>query len=210
LTRCNCTGPRHTCGGRLDGGAPDSYYGIPKENPNVIYVGQGGPKGVQGAQGTQGPAGAGAQGTQGLQGPIGPGGGAQGTTGAQGATGPQGPAGLQGLQGSIGTQGVQGTDGGGVTLQQLNNAIAGVALGSTDSLSEGITNLYFKTSRVAYTHAQNVASDTWVVNHNLSFYPNVTVKDSAGTIYEGEISYTSLGSLTLTFSSAFSGTALLS
>jgi hypothetical protein len=63
---------------------------------------------------------------------------------------------------------------------------------------------------VAYTHTQGVASSTWVVNHNLSFYPNVTVKDSAGTIYEGEISYTSLGSLTLTFSSAFSGTAFLS
>ena len=195
--RCRCVGNEHTCG-------------LQTTSPNVVYVGQGGPKGVQGTQGTQGPAGSGTQGTQGLQGLIGPGGGAQGATGTQGATGAQGPAGLQGLQGSSGPQGVQGTDGGGVTLQQLNDAIAGSALASTDDLSEGVSNLYFTTSRVAYTHTQSVASDTWVVNHNLSFYPNITVKDSAGTIYEGEISYTSLGSLTLTFSSAFSGTAFLS
>jgi hypothetical protein len=195
--RCRCVGSQHTCG-------------IQNTNPNVVYVGQGGPKGAQGVQGTQGPAGSGAQGAQGTQGLIGPGGGAQGATGTQGLVGAQGPAGLQGLQGASGPQGVQGANGGGVTLQQLSDAILASALGSTDDLPEGISNLYFKTSRVAYTHTQSVASSTWVVNHNLSFYPNVTVKDSAGTIYEGEISYTSLGSLTLTFSSAFSGTAFLS
>ena len=200
MTRCRCVGNRHTCG----------IQNVNVQGPNVVYVGQGGPRGLQGATGTQGPAGAGAQGVQGTQGLIGPGGGAQGTTGAQGATGTQGPAGLQGLQGGPGAQGIQGTDGGGVTLQQLSDAIAGVALSTTDDLPEGITNLYFKSSRVAYTHTQGVASAIWVVDHNLDFYPNVTVQDSAGTIYEGEISYTSLGSLTLTFSSAFSGTAFLS
>lgn len=194
---CRCVGNRHTCG-------------IQNVGPNVVYVGQGGPKGVQGATGAQGPAGAGTQGAQGTQGLIGPGGGAQGTTGAQGATGTQGPVGLQGLQGSAGPQGLQGTNGGGVTLQQLSDAISASALASTDDLPEGVTNLYFTTSRVAYTHTQGVASNTWVVNHNLSFYPNVTVQDSAGTIYEGEITYNSSGSLTLTFSSAFSGTAFLS
>jgi hypothetical protein len=199
LTRCRCVGTYHTCG----------IQNV-ERNPDVIYVGQGGPKGVQGAQGVQGPAGSGTQGAQGIQGLIGPGGGAQGSSGLQGSTGAQGPAGLQGLQGSLGIQGLQGSDGGGVTAQQLSDAIAASALGSTDDLSEGTSNLYFRTSRVAYTHTQSVASDTWVVNHNLSFYPNVTVKDSAGTIYEGEISYTSLGSLTLTFSSAFSGQAFLS
>ena len=200
MTRCRCVGTSHTCG----------IQNVNVQGPNVVYVGQGGPRGLQGATGTQGPAGAGAQGVQGTQGLIGPGGGAQGTTGAQGATGTQGPAGLQGLQGGPGAQGIQGTDGGGVTLQQLSDAIAAVALSTTDDLPEGITNLYFKSSRVAYTHTQGVASAIWVVNHNLDFYPNVTVQDSAGTIYEGEISYTSLGSLTLTFSSAFSGTAFLS
>ena len=134
----------------------------------------------------------------------------QGATGTQGATGAQGPAGLQGLQGSSGPQGVQGTDGGGVTTQQLANAIAGAALGSTDDLPEGVVNKYFTTSRVAYVHTQGAASNTWNVTHNLGFYPNVTVQDSAGTIYEGEITYTNSVSLTVTFSSAFSGKAYLS
>ena len=178
-------------------------------NPNVVVVGQGGPKGVQGVQGTQGPAGSGAQGVQGVQGPIGPGGGAQGATGAQGPTGLQGAQGATGA-GAQGIQGLQGTNGGGVTLQQLNDALAGSALGSTDDLTEGVTNLYFKTSRVAYTHTQGVSSATWTINHNLGFYPNLTVQDSAGTIYEGEITYTDSVSLTVTFSSAFSGKAYLS
>ena len=134
----------------------------------------------------QGSVGAGTQGVQGVQGPSGPGSGAQGT------------------------QGVQGVDGGGVTLQQLSDAIAGAALSSTDALAEGISNLYFKPSRVAYNHVQGVATSTWNIVHNLGFYPNVTVQDSAGNIVEGEISYTNSDSLVLTFSTAFSGEAYLS
>jgi hypothetical protein len=164
---CRCVGNRHTCG-------------IQNVGPNVVVVGQGGPRGPQGVQG---PAGSAVQGTQGTIGPIGPGGGAQGT---------------------------QGTQGPGVSIQDVQNAISSSALGSTDDLAEGTTNLYFKTSRVAYTHLQGSSSSTWIINHNLNFYPNVTVQDSAGTIYEGEISYTNLDSLTVTFSSAFSGKAYLS
>jgi len=203
LTRCRCVGARHTCG----------IQNVNPQSPNVVVVGQGGPKGVQGATGAQGPAGTGTQGVQGIQGLIGPGGGAQGTTGAQGATGTQGAAGTQGstgAQGAVGSQGVQGTDGGGVTFQQLTDAIAGSALGSTDELAEGVTNKYFTVGRVSYIHTQGVASNTWIINHNLGFYPNLTVQDSAGTIYEGEITYTNSDSLTVTFSSSFSGKAYLS
>ena len=173
MTRCGCVGTRHTCG-------------IQNINPNVVVLGQGGPKGVQGTQGVQGPLGVGLQGTQGTIGPVGPGAGAQGT------------------------QGTQGIDGGGVTLQQLSDAIAGVSLGSTDDLVEGTTNKYFTTSRVSYQHTQGVASNTWNITHNLQFYPNVTVQDSAGNIVEGEISYTNSDSLIVTFSNAFSGEAYLS
>ena len=63
---------------------------------------------------------------------------------------------------------------------------------------------------ISYVHNQGVVSDTWVVNHNLNFYPNVTVIDSSGAVYEGEITYNSVNQLTLTFSVGFSGTAYLS
>jgi len=63
---------------------------------------------------------------------------------------------------------------------------------------------------VAYRHIQSETSDTWEITHNLNFYPNVTVIDSAGTICEGDINYVSQNSLTLNFAGAFSGEAFLS
>lgn len=176
---------------------------------SVISSSSGG--GVQGVQGTQGRTGIqgprGFQGTQGLQGTTG--------AGVQGATGSQGVQGLQGLQGSVGVgtqgvQGLQGTNGGGVTEEQLANAIAGAALSNTDDLPEGTTNRYYTTARVSYMHTQNAVSNSWVINHNLGFRPNITVQDSAGTTYEGEINHTSANSLTVSFSAAFSGKAYLS
>jgi hypothetical protein len=85
-----------------------------------------------------------------------------------------------------------------------------LALTSTDDLPEGIQNLYFTPQRVSYTHTQGVASNAWNITHNLHFYPNVTVQDSAGNIVEGEITYTNSDSLTVSFSTAFSGEAYLS
>jgi len=187
-------------------------------------VGQGGPKGAQGVQGLQGRIGTGINilgsyanyaaliaahptGTQGDAYLIG---GILYVWSSNAWTNAGNIQGAQGVQGTTGTQGVQGTTGGGVTLQQLYNAISGAALGSTDDLPEGTINKYFTVGRVSYTHTQGVASSTWTINHNLGFYPNLTVQDSAGTIYEGEITYTDSGSLTVTFSSAFSGKAYLS
>lgn len=63
---------------------------------------------------------------------------------------------------------------------------------------------------VAYVHNQGTASATWNITHNLGWNPNVTVQDSAGGIVEGEIAYTNINSLVLTFTSAFSGKAYLS
>lgn len=63
---------------------------------------------------------------------------------------------------------------------------------------------------VAYHHVQGTASATWNITHHLGWYPNVTVQDSGGSIVEGEISYTSSNTLTVTFSGAFRGDAYLS
>ena len=110
--------------------------------------------------------------------------------GSQGVQGPQGDSGVQG------TQGIQGAQGG--------------SLGTTDELAEGVQNLYFTPSRVAYQHTQSLPSSSWNITHNLGFYPNIVIQDSGGSIVEGEITYTNSNSLTVTFSSAFSGTAYLS
>lgn len=107
-----------------------------------------------------------------------------------------------GQGGAIGPQGIQG-------IQGIQGAAA-AAVSSSDDIPEGSNNLYFRTNRVAYVHTQGVPSLTWTIPHNLGFFPNLTVQDSSGTIYEGEITYTNSDSLTVSFSSAFSGKAYLS
>jgi hypothetical protein len=164
----------------------------------IVVPGTGG--GVQGAQGLQGRMGLqGLQGTQGVQGNTGTG--AQGATGTQGSTGTQG---LQGVQGAVGEglQGIQGTDGA--------QGIAGSGVTSTDDVPEGIENLYYTPERVSFVFSQEVASSSWNITHNLGFYPNITVQDSANSIVEGEIVYQSANAVQINFASSFSGTAYLS
>lgn len=63
---------------------------------------------------------------------------------------------------------------------------------------------------VSKRHTQTSASSTWAITHNLNFYPNVTVFDSAGTMVEGTITHTDETALTITFSASISGKAYLS
>lgn len=58
-----------------------------------------------------------------------------------------------------------------------------------------------------YVHTQNVAQTVWVITHNLGKYPSVVVVDSANNVVIGDISYIDLNSISLSFSTAFSGKA---
>tara|TARA_R110002096_G_C14619758_1_gene724049 strand:+ start:779 stop:1489 length:711 start_codon:yes stop_codon:yes gene_type:complete len=48
-----------------------------------------------------------------------------------------------------------------------------------------------------------------VINHNLGKIPSVTVIDGSGNIVHGDIAYTDLNNLTITFNTAFAGNAYL-
>lgn len=61
-----------------------------------------------------------------------------------------------------------------------------------------------------YVHNQVSASTTWSVAHNLKFYPNVSIVDSALSHVMGEVTYIDENNLTVSFTSAFSGKAFLS
>jgi len=63
---------------------------------------------------------------------------------------------------------------------------------------------------VSYVHNQGAVLAAWTVNHNLNFFPNVTVYDSAGSMVEGTVSHTNQVTLIITFSAAISGKAHLS
>lgn len=61
-----------------------------------------------------------------------------------------------------------------------------------------------------FVFEQAIASDTWIIEHNLSKYPSVMVVDSAGNAQiPDEIQYNSENKITVTFISAFAGTAYL-
>jgi len=63
----------------------------------------------------------------------------------------------------------------------------------------------------SYRHVQPTGSTSWVIPHNLGYYPNVAVVDSAGTeIFPGTVQYDSVNQITLTFSSSVGGEAYLS
>jgi len=60
-----------------------------------------------------------------------------------------------------------------------------------------------------FVYTQNVASSTWVINHNLNKYGSVSIVDSGGTIVNGNVEYNSLDQVTVTFNSAFTGQAFV-
>ena len=100
----------------------------------------------------------------------------------QGLTGAQGLTGPQGIQGIQGIQGVQGEQG-----------------------IQGIQGPMHST----YIFTQPSPLDIWVITHGLLKRPSVNIVDSAGTEIEGETKYDSDSQITITFSSAFSGSAYL-
>ena len=156
-----------------------------------LTVGGPGPQGQPGVDGEQGEVGPpGPAGPRGPIGPVGPRGatGQPGQTGPPGATGPAGPTGadstVPGPPGETGPQGEQGEPG--------PQGPAGTLEGA------------------AYLHNQGVAAAVWVIQHNLGWYPNVTVVDSGGSTVEGDVTAASINQLQLTFSGAFTGVAFLS
>lgn len=64
---------------------------------------------------------------------------------------------------------------------------------------------------LSYVHTQNAPSSSWIITHGLGFIPNITVIDSARSVVEGSYTYSEDGNtVTLSFSSPFSGKAYLS
>ena len=60
-----------------------------------------------------------------------------------------------------------------------------------------------------YTFVQAVPSAVWTITHNLEKYPSVSVVNSSNQLGYGQVNYTSLNELTITFSAAFAGKAFL-
>ena len=62
----------------------------------------------------------------------------------------------------------------------------------------------------SYAHHQMIPAAVWVITHPLPYVPNITIVNSAGEEVEGDVTYNSGTTITVSFSGAFSGTAYLS
>lgn len=60
-----------------------------------------------------------------------------------------------------------------------------------------------------YVHNQISSSALWTINHNLKKYPSVSVVDSAGTQFIGDVTYLNENAVEVRFSAEFSGKAYL-
>ncbi len=64
-------------------------------------------------------------------------------------------------------------------------------------------------SSKSFIHTQQVASDTWEINHSLNKYPSVTIVDTSGNLVVGSVHYISISKIVVKFSAPFSGVAYL-
>jgi len=60
-----------------------------------------------------------------------------------------------------------------------------------------------------YSECFEIASDKWVITHNLGRYPSVTVVDNDNKVVVGDIKYDNTNTVTITFDAAFTGCAFL-
>ena len=130
--------------------------------------------------------------------------------------GPQGPRGKTILNGSGAPANNLGIEGD-FYYNTSTNQFYGPKL--SDTTWSGATIIILASSGAEFAHssswelAQVQGSGTSryvVINHNLGFYPNVTVKTSAGDVLETGIDYNSINQITLTMAQPFAGTAYLS
>ena len=70
-------------------------------------------------------------------------------------------------------------------------------------------NKRFTVEDKTFVYTQQTESNEWEIKHDLNKFPSVIVVDSAGTLIQGEITYTDNNNISINFSSAISGKAYL-
>lgn len=88
-------------------------------------------------------------------------------------------------------------------------SISNGGTGATNA-ADARANLGITEMTQSYVYEQGVAASTWTIDHNLGFYPSVTVVDSAGNMVSGEVNYASINRVVVSFNGSFAGSAYLS
>jgi hypothetical protein len=131
--------------------------------------------------------------------------------------GPQGPRGKTILNGSGAPSNNLGLEGD-FYYNTVNTEFYGPKLSDATWSGATIITLSQESTEFSFSSSWEIGQVTGpvdniysvAISHNLGFYPNVTVKTSAGDILETGIDYNSINQITLTMAQPFSGTAYLS
>lgn len=71
------------------------------------------------------------------------------------------------------------------------------------------TTLPYISPFATYIYDQMVASDLWIIVHNLNCYPSVSIIDTGGNVVIGDVRYISNKEIHVSFSNIFSGKVYL-
>lgn len=82
-------------------------------------------------------------------------------------------------------------------------------LNITPSVSNLVTKEELKKATDTFVFEQGIASDTWVIEHNLNKRPSITVVDSADNVVEGAEKYIDENTVEIYFNGSFKGKAYL-
>lgn len=66
-----------------------------------------------------------------------------------------------------------------------------------------------RTIALEFVYIQGTPATVWEIIHNMNCHPGVTVIDSGNNQVEGSVTYDSLNKVIITFTSGFSGKAVL-
>ena len=75
--------------------------------------------------------------------------------------------------------------------------------------AEANAKAYTDNKTTTYIHYQTSPSNSWIINHNLTKHPSVTIVDSAGNVVIGDVKYIDNNTINVVFAGTFSGIAYL-
>jgi len=101
-----------------------------------------------------------------------------------------------------------------IPVTSVNGKTGAVVIDYPDIGTDPINHVRFVFTQASIPTVQTSGpfsgSYIWTINHNLNFYPNVTVFDSGSNSVETHVSYTNANTAIIIMNSAISGTAYLS
>ena len=101
-----------------------------------------------------------------------------------------------------------------IPVTSVNGKTGAVVIDYPDIGTDPVNHVRFVFTQASIPTVQTSGpfsgSYIWTINHNLNFYPNVTVFDSGNNIVETHIAYSNANTAIIVMNSAISGTAYLS